>query len=586
MSQEKKRTVSTVFWLIGTTKDLVPPLALASVFSCLTRLASLSIYVLAGIGLSKVLGLNSIEVLNSLNWWLLAGSIVVLGLAKGVLRYLEQYVGHRVAFLSLARLRRRMYAAFERQAPYNAATKNSGRLLARATSDIDKVEVFFAHTLPPAVAAVVISALATWATWIYFGELPALILLCAYTLIGLIIPLIGVRTLRANSAATASARGAQNQLMNEAMWGIEILHSFRGGNETLRKLRESTSQSGAASLRTGTITALRATLTQLTIWGSLLALFIVLGGQHQLGALVILGCAAVPSYEAVRTVDGFVLGLQDSLASARRLHATATEKPEVAEVAKPKELPEAGALKINDVAISYGSQQVVSGLNLELNPGGMVALVGESGSGKSSIASAVVRAVNFTGSITFGGVDITEAALSELREKIMLVSQEAVMVRGTLRENLLLGHEGISDEKLEEVLEELGLSTWLQQQKSGLNTRLGDRSSRLSGGQRQRLALARALVREPAVLILDESTSALDTASEELVLQAIERRRQHSMSVIMISHRLATVGHAQQILVLENGAVAESGNAGLLLGQKDSLFAQMAIREADRILPA
>jgi len=586
MSREKKRTLSTVLWLISTTKDLIAPLALASIFSCLTRLSSIGIYLMAGVGLSKALNLNSLQFLSSLNWWWLVSGIIVLSLVKGVLRYLEQYVGHRVAFLSLARLRQEMYAAFERQAPFNAATKNSGRLLARATSDIDKVEVFFAHTLPPAVAAIVVSAVATWGTWMYFGALPALILLGGYVLIGLIIPAISVRKLKVNAAITASERSAQNQLMNQAMWGIEVLHSFRGGNEAMKKLRESTSTAGNATVRTGTITAVRATLTQLSIWGSMLALFLVLGGQNQLGALIILGCVVVPSYEAVRTVDGFVLGLQDSLASARRLHATATLKPEVVDPAIPVALPETGILQANNLAISYGEQQVLEAVNFEIAPGGMLAMVGESGSGKSSIAAALVRSLNYDGKITFGGVNITEASLSQLRTKVMLVTQEAVMVRGTLRENLQLGQSEFSDEQLEQVLGELGLDAWLSQQKSGLDTRLGDRSSRLSGGQRQRLALARALIRDPKVLILDESTSALDSASEHLVLQAIERRRQLGMSVIMISHRLATVSHADQILVLDDGAVAETGSAEQLLKDQKSMFSLMAIREMDRILPA
>lgn len=586
MSREKKHTLATVFWLVGTTKDLIAPLALASVFSCLTRLASIGIYLFAAVGLCKALGLESVQFLSSLSWWWLAASIVLLSLFKGILRYLEQYVGHRVAFLSLARLRRQMYSAFERQAPFNASTKNSGRLLARATSDIDKVEVFFAHTLPPAVAAILVSALSTWGAWAVFGQTPALILLGAYLLIGLIIPCIGLRTLRTSAEATASSRSAQNQLMNEALWGIEVLHSFRGGNTTLQKLRANTDQAGHATVRTGTITAIRSTLTQLTIWGSLLTLFLVLGWENQLGAVILLGCIAVPSYEAVRTVDGFVLGLQDSLASARRLHATATAKPDVAEATQPVDLPQSGTLEALDLGISYGQQQVVIDVNFHVAPGGMLGFVGESGSGKSSLAAAIVRSLNFTGSITFGGVDITQTSLNQLRSKIMLVSQEAIMVRGTLRENLRLGRKEISDERLEQVLAELGLGLWLKQQKSGLDTRLGDRSTRLSGGQRQRLALARALVRDPQVLILDESTSALDSDSEQLVLQAIERRRQAGMSVIMISHRLATVGHADQILVLEDGRVAESGSAQELLADKNSLFSQMAIREVDRILPA
>lgn len=169
MPTQKISTLKTVNWLIGSTKDLLPPLLLACILACATRIASLGIYLIAGIGLLKVLQVDQAELLAGLSWGVLVALIIFLGLLKGVVRYLEQYIGHRVAFLSLARLRNRMYEAFERQAPFAADSKNSGGMLAKATSDIDKVEVFFAHTLPPAVAAVVLSGLATWGTWVVFG---------------------------------------------------------------------------------------------------------------------------------------------------------------------------------------------------------------------------------------------------------------------------------------------------------------------------------------------------------------------------------------------------------------------------------
>ncbi|MCZ4150535.1 hypothetical protein BZG21_39805, partial [Escherichia coli] len=180
-------------------------------------------------------------------WGMLAAAVIVLGLAKGALRYLEQYVGHRVAFLSLARLRNRMYEAFERQAPFTAGTKNSGGMLAKTTSDIDKVEVFFAHTLPPAVAAVVVSALATWGTWSLFGSEPALVLLAGYVLIGVLIPAIGVGSLRSSARSTAAARGVQNQLLTDTLAGIDVIHGFNAGKPVMESLRGSLQQTRQAA---------------------------------------------------------------------------------------------------------------------------------------------------------------------------------------------------------------------------------------------------------------------------------------------------------------------------------------------------
>ena len=585
MTMQNTSTLKTVAWLLGSTRDLLPPLLLACVLACATRLASLGIYVIAGLGLAKALQLDTGLLPAGTGWGMLAAAVIVLGLAKGALRYLEQYVGHRVAFLSLARLRNRMYEAFERQAPFTAGTKNSGGMLAKATSDIDKVEVFFAHTLPPAVAAVVVSALATWGTWALFGSEPALVLLAGYVLIGLLIPATGVGSLRSSARATAAARGAQNQLLTDTLAGIDVIHGFNAGKPVTDRMSESLQDTRQAAGSAGTLAAVRTTLVQVVIWGSLLTLFVLLGTVGEFGTLILLCCALVPSYEAVRAVDGFILGLQDSLASARRLHATAVASHPVQETASPVQLPAAGALRVADLAVDFEGYQAVRGVDFELEPGSLIALVGESGSGKSSIAAALVRSVQAAGQASFGEVPLADASLEQLRQRIILVSQEAVMIRGTLRENLLLGADGISDAEMESVLEELGMGPWLRQQKDGLQTRLGDRFARLSGGQRQRVALARALLRQPAVLILDESTSALDASSEQLVLEAVERRRSKGMAVLMISHRLSILNQAQSVLVLHDGQVRERGAAQELLAYEQSLFSRMSVREADRILP-
>ncbi|PJJ44784.1 ATP-binding cassette subfamily C protein CydC [Glutamicibacter mysorens] len=586
MHTQKTSTLKTVAWLLGSTRDLLPPLLLACVLACATRLASLGIYVIAGLGLAKALQLDTGLLPACTGWGMLAAAVIVLGLAKGALRYLEQYVGHRVAFLSLARLRNRMYEAFERQAPFTASTKNSGGMLAKATSDIDKVEVFFAHTLPPAVAAVVVSALATWGTWSLVGSEPALVLLVGYVLIGVLIPAIGVGSLRSSARSTAAARGVQNQLLTDTLAGIDVIHGFNAGKPVMESLRGSLQQTRQAARSTGSWTAVRATLTQLVIWGSLLTLFVLLGSAGEFGTLLLLCCALVPSYEAVRAVDGFILGLQDSLASARRLHATAAASHPVHETANPVPLPATGTLRVSDLCVEFEGYRAVRGVDFDLEPGSLIALVGESGSGKSSIAAALVRSVEAEGMASFAGVQLEDASLAQLRQRIILVSQEAVMIRGTLRENLLLGAEGISDAAMEAVLEELGMGPWLRKQKDGLQTRLGDRFARLSGGQRQRVALARALLRQPAVLILDESTSALDASSEQLVLDAVERRRAEGMAVLMISHRLSILKRTRSVLVLHDGQVRERGAAQELLADEQSLFSRMSVREADRILPS
>ncbi|MGP9783990.1 amino acid ABC transporter ATP-binding/permease protein [Glutamicibacter sp. AOP12-B1-11] len=579
---QQPSSLASARWLIAQTRDLLPPVLLACLLACLTRLVALAIYLFAGLGLVAAIGLQLPAGLPRLPFGLLVAAIIFAGLCKGGLRYAEQYVGHKVAFLALARLRSTMYEAYQRQAPFAAASKNSGSMLAKATRDIDKVEVFFAHTLPPAAAALLVSGAVLGCVYQVFGGTATLILAGGYLLVGLLLPLLGVGALRQAAGSAAQVRGSQNRIIIESLAGIEVLHAFGAGGRMLKRMDEAGTADAREAHRASWVTGLRAALSQIIIWGSALALLLTDSAQGT-AATIILVVIAVPSFEPVRAVDGFVLGLQDSLASARRLFATASAPPAVAEPSEAGDLPDTGTLNVQDLTVRHGQREVVQQVDFTVEAGELVALVGASGSGKSSIAAALVRALPAGGRLSFGGAALDALPLQALRSRIVVVSQEAVMVRGTVRENLLLGTTGTSDEELRAVLEELGLGPWLEQQPQGLDTRLADRSTRLSGGQRQRLALARALLRHPALLVMDESTSALDAASEALVLKAINERRGYGMGVLMISHRLSIVQEASEVLVLREGRVVETGSPQQLLADGTSEFYQMVLRENDRI---
>ncbi|MGP9786704.1 amino acid ABC transporter ATP-binding/permease protein [Glutamicibacter sp. 287] len=579
---QQPSSLASARWLIAQTRDLLPPVLLACLLACLTRLVALAIYLFAGLGLVAAIGLQLPAGLPRLPFGLLVAAIIFAGLCKGGLRYAEQYVGHKVAFLALARLRSTMYEAYQRQAPFAAASKNSGSMLAKATRDIDKVEVFFAHTLPPAAAALLVSGTVLGCVYQVFGGTATLILAGGYLLVGLLLPLLGVGALRQAAGSAAQVRGNQNRIIIESLAGIEVLHAFGAGGRMLKRMDEAGAEDARQAHRAGWVTGLRAALSQIVLWGSALALLLTDSAQGP-AATIILVVIAVPSFESVRAVDGFVLGLQDSLASARRLFATASAPPAVAEPGAAGDLPHTGTLRVQDLTVRHAQRQAVQQVDFTVEAGELVALVGASGSGKSSIAAALVRALPAGGRLSFGAVALDAVPLELLRARIVVVSQEAVMVRGTVRENLLLGSAGTTDAQLWAVLHELGLGEWLEQQPQGLDTRLADRSTRLSGGQRQRLALARALLRHPALLVMDESTSALDAASEALVLKAINERRGYGMGVLMISHRLSILQEASEVLVLREGRVIETGSPEQLLADGTSEFYQMVLRENDRI---
>lgn len=576
--QRPHATAGAVRWILASTRDIIAPLLLASVLACLTRLVALAIYYVAGLGLIRASGLALALPGSGAGYGVLACWLIALALAKGVLRYVEQYVGHKVAFLALARLRTQVYADYERQAPF-ASGAHSGSMLQRAVRDIDRVEVFFAHTLPPAVAALVTSVLV--AVLVGFGvDGPSgLILLGGYLVLGLLVPWLGLGSLRRAAGAEATARARTSRAIGDTLSGAEAVFSLDAQAAMTARLGRAC-RLPVGVRRASWVRGLRASAVAVVPWLAVLGVAVAGLGRVPGAELILLLVLTVPSFEAVRGVEGFVGSLQESLHSIRTLYTNHLAEPPVTEPGAARALGPAGdVLQVQDLSVQRQGRTVLRALDLELGRGERVALVGESGSGKSTLAAALLRAVDSHGTVLLDGVPIDELTLSDLRTALVLVAQDDSLVRGTLRENLTLGRTGMTDATLAGVLQELGLGQWFAAQREGLDTRLGERGSRISGGQRQRLVLARALLREPQFLILDEATSALDTHTETLLMQALARRVDAGMGLLMISHKLGVLQDFAEVIVLADGEVIERGSAAALLDRPDSLFARMRRRE-------
>ncbi|KAB2878290.1 MAG: ATP-binding cassette domain-containing protein, partial [Albidovulum sp.] len=227
--------------------------------------------------------------------------------------------------------------------------------------------------------------------------------------------------------------------------------------------------------------------------------------------------------------------------------------------------PETTGIAFDDVHLSYGDHRVLNGLAFTAEPGRTTAIVGPSGAGKSTVFNLLTRMVDpDSGRITLGGVDIATLDLATLRDHFSVVTQDATLFDETIRENVLLGREGVPEEMLRAALDAAHVSAFAEALPLGLETPAGPRGSGLSGGQRQRVAIARALLRDAPVLLMDEATSALDAQSETVVQAALERLSQ-GRTTLVIAHRLATVRNADRIIVMDRGRVVEEGTHETLL---------------------
>ncbi len=523
--------------------------------------------------------------------------LIVISLIKALFRYLEQFSGHWVAFRSLALLRNYFYDRLEPQAPGRTEGEDSGDLLSRVTKDIDRIEVFFAHTLAPGLTAIIAPIIilvyqgsaTSW--WIALTLLPFLVL------VGAAVPAWGVgRTDRA-ARVIRDRRGALAQHVTDSVQGVREVLAFNHQDARLSEMADIEGEIGARQQVSSRFVSARRGANQFLIAAAMVAVLAVGAwlcsrGSMSVGQLGLALGTTLGSFAPMLAVEDFSADLDQAFASARRVFSITEREPLVTDPDHPQECSGEGDVTIANVGFRYPSlvedfqggepvrPQALRDVSLTFPAGRVSAVVGASGSGKSTVASLIERVWDpESGTITLDGVDIRDLTQQRLRDLVAFAPQRPYIFNDTVRANLLLARPDASDEQLLRVCRQVGLAEWLESEPDGLDTQVGEMGERLSGGQRQRVALARALVREAPVTILDEATSQLDGATEALVLAGI-RQATRGRTLIVIAHRISTVMDADQIVVLDSGRVVESGTADELL-RADGAFAALLAREPE-----
>lgn len=508
-------------------------------------------------------------------------AVALLAIVKAIARYLEQLLGHIAAFSLMAEIRVWLLRRLVPQAPAITDGQGSARIQATAIRDVDRVEVFFAHTIAPVVSLVVVPLAVIIAAGIWAGPLPAFSL-AVVMLAGIGVPFLA-RTSSADAQHTAQLRADTAQHIADTLRLREDVRAYDAADWRAAQLAR-IDELLAEQLRTnGKHAGIRNAATSLRVWlgAALVALACVptlLADRASLPGVLVTVSFVFGTAGVFDTVERLATSLPAGLAATRRIRELAGGTPTVTEPAQPAS-PSSDSghprVELRDVHFSYPGRDAgaLRGVSLRLLPGSSIALVGSTGSGKSTIGRLVQRHYDADrGEVLIDGYPVTALGSDAVAERVAVADQQGFVIEGTVAENLRVVDPAATDDQLAWACESAELDL-------PLDAPVGRRGSRISGGQRQRLVLARTLLRasmapgglSQAVLVLDEATSHQDPLTQERMLDRLDEL---GVTTLVIAHRLETLRNVSRIYVLEQGRIVESGRYADLVAT-DGRFAQL-----------
>jgi ATP-binding cassette subfamily B protein/subfamily B ATP-binding cassette protein MsbA len=503
-----------------------------------------------------------------------AGGVAAVALARAACLYLDSFFHHVAAYGLLSDLRVALYDHLQRLSHAYFNRRQTGALVNTVVNDVDTIELFVAHSISQLALGLFVPLGVTAVLLALDWRLALLAIVMAPVVAGLLLG--ATPRLRAHWRGVRAQLAELNAYIQDSLSGVSVVKAF--GAEAARR-REVAARSAAFERAIVRALAFGVWPTAATEGAAGLATALVVaagaawvaGGHLALADLFVFLVYLAMLYRPLIDLAHANEGLQAAMAAAERVFAALDEQPAVADrpgAAAPAPAPAAWAVEFDGVTFAYEpGRPVLHDVSFRIAPGQVVALVGHSGAGKSTIAALLQRWYDVdAGAIRLAGHDLRDLPLAWLRQQLGVVLQDVFLFHGTVRENLLLARPEASVAELEAAARAANAHDFILALPEGYDTLIGERGVRLSGGQKQRLSVARALLKDAPVLILDEATSSVDVETEALIQAALDRLVR-GRTTLVIAHRLSTIRHADRIIVLDGGRVVDTGTHAELLSR-------------------
>lgn len=553
-TENRRSGFAVMMGLVGMVKPLLPVMFVAILMGCVGNLMATFITVLGGYGLLTVTGFykeGSLSVIFIL--------LAVFAVVRGILRYAEQASNHYIAFKLLARIRHKVFAALRRLAPAKLDGSKKGNLISIITSDIELLEVFYAHTISPIAIAVVTSGFMA----AFIGRIDPLLgvlALCFYVLVGLVIPLVNGRRGGDWGQSYRNSFGELNTCVLDNLYGLEEILQYGQQENRMGQMRSCTEHLEQINERLKkNENGQRITTDGVILFAGVVmaaaAAYLAGNGSIAGDQAVIAVIAMTSSFGPTAALSSLSNNLHHTLASGNRVLDILEEEPVVEDILEGTEACR-GDICCENVSFSYAETEeeetagVLKDFSAVFPQNRIHGILGKSGCGKSTLLKLLMRFYETAqGSIRYGGEDVNHIKTKALRSNIAYVTQETFLFHDTIENNLRVAKEDATREEMIEAAKKASIHDFIMSLPEGYDTRLAELGDSISGGEKQRIGIARAFLSEAEIIFLDEPTSNIDSLNEGIVLKSLEREKENK-TILLVSHRKSTMGIADDVLAM------------------------------------